>query len=63
MEGDHISYEQLSAQKQDLEFQVLENALKNEIGIEKFNYDILRTLGLYKDGKYNRYERNTFNSI
>ncbi|WP_366512361.1 RNA-binding domain-containing protein [uncultured Acetobacterium sp.] len=54
MEGNHISYEQLPAQKQDLEFHVLENALRNEIGIEKFDYDVLRTLGLYKDGRYNR---------
>ena len=54
MEGNHITYEQLPAHKQDLEFHILESALRKEIGIERFDCDVLRTLGLYKNGIYNR---------
>lgn len=54
MEGNRITYEELPSQKQDLEFKILENALRKEIGIERFDRDVLRTMGLYKDGKYNK---------
>jgi ATP-dependent DNA helicase RecG len=54
IEGMNLNYESMKSARQNLEFTVLETALINELGIEKINLDILKTLNLYdKDGFYN----------
>ena len=54
LEGNHQSYEELVARKQDLTFQCLEKALKDKLAIQKVNDDILKTLDLYtKNHQYN----------
>lgn len=52
--GTNLTYEDLPVIEQNLKFHILENSLRKEIGIESFNHDILRSLGLYKNGKFNR---------
>ncbi len=49
LEGKNLSYENLKAEKQNLSFKLLENNLKNIVGIKSINKDILRTLELYSD--------------
>lgn len=52
--GMNIAYEELSSNKQDLEFTYLEKKLCEIIGLEDFNLDTLKSLGLYsKDTLYN----------
>ena len=47
-------FDELSAQKQDLQFTVLEKALQEKLGIKQISMDILRTLNLFSDvGNYN----------
>lgn len=47
-------YDELQAQKQDLQFTVLEKELQEKIGIKKISPDILKTLNLLADnGSYN----------
>lgn len=47
-------YDQLPAQKQDLQFTVLEKQLKDKLGIKKLSADILKTLNFYDvKGVYN----------
>lgn len=54
LEGINTHYEDRKASSQDLGFTILEARLKKEIGIEKLNLDILKTLNLYhKDRHYN----------
>lgn len=54
MEGLNIAYEENRATGVKLSFNYLESYLKKEIGIDKINEDILRTLKLYdKEGYYN----------
>jgi ATP-dependent DNA helicase RecG len=54
MDGINIDYEKRKASSQDLSYKELETKLKKEVGIEKINLDILRTLNLYsKEGYYN----------
>ncbi len=48
-----LSFEDLPSDNQNLTFNLLESELKNKIGIEQFNKDILRSLGLYKNNEYN----------
>lgn len=52
IEGSDISYDQFPSPEKELKFTVLENALKNEIGIKHFNEDIMRTLGLFNGDSY-----------
>lgn len=49
LKGRNINYEQLPANEQNLTFTVFGALVKNEIGIEVFNKDILKTLNLYSD--------------
>lgn len=54
LEGVNMHFEDRKAASQDLNFNVLEEKLKKEAGIERLNLDILKTLNLYsKDGYYN----------
>ena len=54
LEGLNLDYEETKSKRQDLDFTVLEEKLKNVAGIEKLSLDILKTLKLYdKDGYYN----------
>ena len=52
LEGSNRTFDELRSQEQDLSFETLETALRNEVGIESFGDDTLRTLGLlsWKDG-------------
>ena len=52
LEGSNRTFDELHSQEQNLSFEVLEAALKSEVGIESFSDDTLRTLGLLlrKDG-------------
>lgn len=49
LEGKKMSYEGLRSSLQNLNFQYLETKLKEQIHIEKFNKDILKTLNLYDE--------------
>lgn len=53
LKGKNISYDQLEIEEDDLEFNVLSNALNDVKNISNFNKDILITLGLYSNDKYN----------
>lgn len=54
MEGLNVDYEERKASSQNLSFAALEELLKEKVGIEKINLDILRTLNLFsKEGYYN----------
>ncbi|TCK93154.1 ATP-dependent DNA helicase RecG [Natranaerovirga hydrolytica] len=54
MEGINMHYEDKKASSQDLNFNVLEDKLKKEAGIECIDLDILKTLNLvHKNGYYN----------
>ena len=47
-------YDELQAQKQDLQFTVLEKELQEKLGVKKISPDILKTLNLLADnGSYN----------
>jgi len=52
LEGSNKTFDELRSQDQDLSFEGLEAALRSEVGIESFDDDTLRTLGLLsrKDG-------------
>ena len=55
MDVDNISFDSLKSTNQDLEFTILEKALKEKMGIEIFSLDTLRTLELFsKDYGYNK---------
>lgn len=47
--GKNMDYEELPANNQSLSFNTLEEKIKDEIGIEVLNKDILKTLNLYND--------------
>ncbi|MCD8020579.1 MAG: putative DNA binding domain-containing protein [Clostridiales bacterium] len=47
LEGKNIRFEELPSRNQDLTFHTLEHKLKENIRIENFNLDTLRTLNLY----------------
>lgn len=49
LQGRNIKYEELTARKQNLSFEILEKKVKRELGIENFNRDVLKTLNLYRD--------------
>ena len=69
LEGNNVSFEELTSEQQDLSFVVLERSLKEQKGIENFNMDILKTLNLYFDASgYNNAaailaDNNTFPGI
>ena len=47
LEGKHIRFEELPYKEQNLTFEVLHNKLRENIQIETFNLDTLKTLSLY----------------
>ena len=47
LEGKNISFEELPCNDQELSFEILHRKLKENIQIETFNQDILKTLNLY----------------
>ena len=47
LDGKNISFEELSCKDQELSFKILQCKLKENIYIETFNQDILKTLNLY----------------
>jgi ATP-dependent DNA helicase RecG len=51
LQGKNINYEVLPANRQDLSFTSLEKNLKQEIGIEVLNKDVLKSLNLYSDSE------------
>lgn len=55
LQGKNMSYEELAADNQELSFNFLEAKLKQKIGIQVLNKDILKTLNLYsEDNGYRR---------
>lgn len=55
LEGNNMSYEDLNSKSTNLEFEVLSEMMKEKLGIENFNKDILASLGLYnKKQGYNK---------
>lgn len=53
LEGQNETFENMISSKQDLSFNVLEEDMKKTLGIEKISADILRTLNLYNNSKFN----------
>lgn len=69
LEGENRSFDELEINDRVFTFNVLAGKLKNILGVEELNQDILRTLGLIdKSGKYNNAgallaDENTFEGI
>lgn len=68
LEGLHQSYEEQDSKTQNLIFQTLEAELMDTLHIERMNTDVLRTLGLIKNDKYNNAaallaDHNTYKGI
>ena len=54
LEGENLTFDELPSHTQELKFSYLEKKLKDNVGIENFSTDILRTHGLFsKDRKFN----------
>ncbi len=53
LKGKNISYDQLELDDENLDFTLLSDALKTVKNISSFNNDILVTLGLFSNEKYN----------
>ena len=47
--GDHLTFESQSAKQNKLTFALLEQDLINQLGIKRFDNDLLKTLNLYSD--------------
>lgn len=47
--GEHMTYESQPTKDQDLSFELLEMELKDQLKIERFDKDLLKTLNLYND--------------
>ena len=50
-EDRNIRFEELPAEEQNLTFDVLGSRIVEHLGIENFDYDILKTLNLYSDAE------------
>lgn len=53
LQGSNLDYEELGVENEKLEFKFLEKKLKEIIQIKELNLDILKTLNLYKNKKFN----------
>jgi ATP-dependent DNA helicase RecG len=53
LKGRNISYDQLETDEEDLQFTVLDKKLNEVRPVSNFNKDILITLGLFTNDKYN----------
>lgn len=51
--GQHRAYEELPAANQDLRFTQLGERFLGRTQVNRFDMDTLKTLGLYRDGRYN----------
>ena len=47
--GEHMTYESQPSKEQKLSFELLKTELKEQLGIERFDKDLLKTLNLYND--------------
>ena len=54
LQGSNLDYEEVEIENTDLKFKFLEKKLKEIIEIKELNLDILKTLNLYKNKKFNR---------
>ncbi|MCH4886110.1 AAA family ATPase [Acidaminobacter sp. JC074] len=55
LEGQNLSFEELSSNKRELSFKYLEKQLVDHLGIKALSSDILKTLDLYSgDGNFNK---------
>ena len=52
IEGINMDYEERKASSTSLNFSILESKLRETVGIEKINIDILKTLNLYNKDRY-----------
>ena len=54
LEGKNLTFEEIEAKNQDLEFHFLDKKLKEQIGLDDINMDTYKTLGLVdKNGSFN----------
>ena len=53
LQGSNLDYEEVEIENTDLKFKFLEKKLKEIIEIKELNLDILKTLNLYKNKKFN----------
>ena len=54
LEGKNLTFEEIEAKTQDLEFHFLDKKLKEQIGLDNINIDTYKTLGLVgKNGSFN----------
>ncbi|NLP48609.1 MAG: AAA family ATPase [Clostridiales bacterium] len=60
LEGLNLNYEEKKAGTQKLSFDLLEKKLKEKVGIEKLNLDIMKTLNLYDQQGYYNYAAELF---
>lgn len=49
LEGENMTFEEMTSKKQNFQFSVLEEKLKDKINISSFSLDILKTLQLYDE--------------
>lgn len=49
LEGSNLSYEEISTEQQGLEFHILEREMRQILGINSLNKDILKTLEVYSE--------------
>ena len=54
LDGENLTFDEVEAKNQKLTFNRLQQKLKENVGIDSFSIDILKTLGFFtKSGKYN----------
>lgn len=53
LQGSNLDYEAIKIENEKLEFKFLEKKLKEIVGIKELNLDILKTLNLYENKKFN----------
>ena len=50
LSGEHLLFEELPSKQQNLTFEDIEQKLKEKLSVEKLSRDVLKTLGLFRDG-------------
>jgi divergent AAA domain protein len=53
LQGSNLDYEAIEIENEKLEFKFLEKKMKEVVGIKELNLDILKTLNLYENKKFN----------
>lgn len=51
--GQNLSFEEIDAEDSDLHFSILEEKMKEQLQIEAVSLDVLKTLQVYRNGKFN----------